>query len=101
MSTTQAINFSPVSLTPLINIHSRISPRIYEKNLKANISCQTPFKDERRSTYRRRRPRALGIIICKGLRGLRGAGEEIFDADDSVTHHLGLPDEPWLDFTAC
>ena len=53
-------------------------------------------KDERR-----RRPRALGIIICKGLRGLRGAGEEIFDADDSVTHHLGLPDEPWLDFTAC
>ncbi len=23
--------FSPVSLTPLINIHSRISPRIFEK----------------------------------------------------------------------
>jgi hypothetical protein len=55
--------FSPVSLTPLINIHLRISPRIfekfemvlmgysgargtliYEKNLKAKISCQTPFK---------------------------------------------------------
>ncbi len=56
--------FSPVSLTPLIKIHSRISPRIfskkfemillgysgaqgtliYEKNLKSKISCQTPFK---------------------------------------------------------
>jgi hypothetical protein len=58
--------FSPVSLTPLINIHSRISPRIfekirngpngiltdsgargtlfYEKNLMSKISCQTPFK---------------------------------------------------------
>ncbi len=54
--------FSPVSLTLLINIHSRISPRIFEKiqngpngilrgprdtdlwkNLKAKISCQTPF----------------------------------------------------------
>jgi hypothetical protein len=54
--------FSPVSLTPLINIHSRISPRIfekfemvlmgysgargtliYEKNLMSKISCQTPF----------------------------------------------------------
>jgi hypothetical protein len=52
-----------VLLTPLINIHSRISPRIfekfemvlmgysgalgtliYEKNLKAKISCQTPFQ---------------------------------------------------------
>jgi hypothetical protein len=53
--------FSPMSLTPLINIHSRISPRIfskkfemillgyswaqwtliYEKNLKSKISCQT------------------------------------------------------------
>ncbi len=42
MSTTTAINFSPVSLTPLnsfspvsltpvININSRISPRIFEK----------------------------------------------------------------------
>ncbi len=55
--------FSPVSLTPLINIHSRISPRIfekfemvlmgysgargtliYEKNLMSKISCQTPFQ---------------------------------------------------------
>ncbi len=54
--------FSPVLLTPLINIHSQISPRIfekiwnglngsgargtliYEKNLKVKISCQTPFK---------------------------------------------------------
>jgi hypothetical protein len=55
--------FSPVSLTPLINIHSRISPRIFEKirngpngilrgprdtdlwkNLKAKVSCQTPFR---------------------------------------------------------
>ncbi len=55
--------FSPVSLAPLINIHSRISPRIfkkiwngpngilrgpgtliYEKNLMSKISCQTPFK---------------------------------------------------------
>ncbi len=53
---------SPVSLTPLINIHSRISPRIFEKirngpkgilmgpgdtdswkNLKSKISCQTPL----------------------------------------------------------
>ncbi len=54
---------SPVSLTPLININSRISPRIFEKiwnghngilrgvgktdlwkkNLKPKISCQTPF----------------------------------------------------------
>ncbi len=52
-----------MSLTPLTNIHSRISPRIfekirndpneiligpgtliYEKNLKSKISCQTPFK---------------------------------------------------------
>ncbi len=51
-----------MSLTPLTNIHSRISPRIfekirndsneilrgqgtliYEKNLKSKISCQTPF----------------------------------------------------------
>ncbi len=72
MSLTPAINFSPVSLTPLnslsttpaINIHSRISPRIFEKfetapteylgawgtridekNLKSKISCQTPFND--------------------------------------------------------
>jgi hypothetical protein len=55
--------FLPVSLTPLINIQSRISPRIfekirngpngilgargtliYEKKLKSKISCQTPFK---------------------------------------------------------
>jgi hypothetical protein len=55
--------FSPVLLTLLINIHSRLSPRIFEKfqngpngilrgprdtdlwkNLKAKISCQTPFK---------------------------------------------------------
>jgi hypothetical protein len=54
--------FSPVLVTPLINIHSRISPRIfekfemvlmgysgargtliYEKNLMSKISCQTPF----------------------------------------------------------
>jgi hypothetical protein len=54
-----------VSLTPLTNIHSQISPRIfekirndpsenseargtliYEKNLKSKISCQTPFKQE-------------------------------------------------------
>jgi hypothetical protein len=53
---------SPVSLTPLINIHSQISPRIfekfemvlmgysgvrgkliYEKTLKLKISCQAPF----------------------------------------------------------
>jgi hypothetical protein len=52
-----------VSLTPLINIHSRVSPRIskkfemvlmgysgargtliYEKNLISKISCQTLFK---------------------------------------------------------
>jgi hypothetical protein len=52
-----------VSLTPEINIHSRISPRIFEKipngpqrilmgpgtlihekNRKSKISCQTPFK---------------------------------------------------------
>jgi hypothetical protein len=51
-----------VSLTLLINIHLRISPRskkfkmvlmgysgargtlIYEKNLMLKISCQTPFK---------------------------------------------------------
>ena len=60
-----AINFSPVSLTPLnsLNIHSRIYPRIskkfktapmeylgawgtliHEKKLKSKISCQTPFK---------------------------------------------------------
>ncbi len=32
MSLTPAINFSPVSLTPLNNIHSRLSPRIFEKN---------------------------------------------------------------------
>jgi hypothetical protein len=57
------LSFSPVSLTPLINIHSQISPRIcekirndpngiliaggtliYEKNLMSKISCQTPFK---------------------------------------------------------
>ncbi len=74
VSTTPALIFSPVSLTPLnslspvsttlaINIHSRISPRIFEKiqndpngilgglgytdswkNLKSKISCQTPFK---------------------------------------------------------
>jgi hypothetical protein len=56
--------FLPVSLTPLINIHSRISPRtfekiqngpngilrgpgtlIYETNLMTKISCQTPFKE--------------------------------------------------------
>jgi hypothetical protein len=55
--------FSPVSLALLINIHLRISPRIfeklemvlmgysgargtliYEKNLMSKISCQTPFK---------------------------------------------------------
>jgi hypothetical protein len=57
--------FSPVSLTRLINIHSRISPRLFEKknsklvlmgcsgargtliygkNLMSKISCQTPFK---------------------------------------------------------
>jgi hypothetical protein len=55
--------FSPVSLTPLTNIHLRLSPRIfekirndpigyseargtliYEKKLKSKISCQTPFK---------------------------------------------------------
>jgi hypothetical protein len=57
--------FSPVSMTPLINIHSRIQylrefskkfemvlmgysgargTLIYEKNLKSKISCQTPFK---------------------------------------------------------
>jgi hypothetical protein len=54
----------PVVLTPVIDIHSRISPRIskkfetapkeylgawgkmiYEKNLKSKNSCQTPFKD--------------------------------------------------------
>ncbi len=56
-------SFLAVSLTPLINIYSRISPRIfgkiwngpngilrgpvytdYEKNLMSKISCQTPFK---------------------------------------------------------
>jgi hypothetical protein len=61
--------FSPVSLTPLINIHSRISPRfskkfemvlmgysgargtlIYENNPMSKISCQTPFK-QRVGTY--------------------------------------------------
>ncbi len=55
-----------VSLTPVTNIHSRISPRIFEKNrngpkgilgawetmiheknLKSKISCQTPFKSRR------------------------------------------------------
>ena len=54
--------FLPVSLTPLMNIHSQISLRIfekiwngpngilrargtliYEKNLMSKISCQTPF----------------------------------------------------------
>ncbi len=74
VSTTPAINFPPVSLTPLnsfspvsltlvININSRISPRIFEKfktapmeylrawgtlihekKLRSKISCQTPFK---------------------------------------------------------
>ncbi len=54
----QLNSLSPVSLTPVININSRISPRIfekiqkglgawgtliYEKNLKSKISCQTPF----------------------------------------------------------
>ena len=56
-------HLSPVSLTPVINIHSRLSPRIfekirisiaysealgtmiYEKNLMSKISCQTPFTD--------------------------------------------------------
>ncbi len=53
-------HLSLVSLTPLINIHLRLSPRIfekirndpngilraliYEKNLKSKILCQTPFK---------------------------------------------------------
>jgi hypothetical protein len=55
-------HLSPVLLTPLINIHSRLSPQIlkkfetipmgysgalgtlnYEKNLKSKISCQTPL----------------------------------------------------------
>ncbi len=56
-------NLSPVSSTPQINIHSRIYPRIFQKNrngpngilrgpgktdskiLKLKISYQTPFKD--------------------------------------------------------
>jgi hypothetical protein len=56
-------SLSPVALTPVIDIHSRISPQIsekfetapkeylgawgkmiYEKNLKSKNSCQTPFK---------------------------------------------------------
>ncbi len=56
---------SPVSLTPLNNVHSRLSPRIFEKNrndpngilrgqgdtdlqekLRSKISCQTPFNND-------------------------------------------------------
>jgi hypothetical protein len=62
-----AENLSPVSLTRLINIHSWLSRRIYEKSrndpngllrgpgdtdswkkkLRSKISCQTPFKQDR------------------------------------------------------
>ncbi len=63
VSLTPLNSLLPVSLTPAINIHSRISPRIFEKiqngpngilgglgdtdsgkNLKTKISCQAPFK---------------------------------------------------------
>jgi hypothetical protein len=81
MSTTPAKNLSlvmltppnslsPVSLAPLINIHSRLSRRIFEmilmdysgargtliheKKLRSKISCQTPFnKLHRTKLYRR------------------------------------------------
>ncbi len=63
MSLTPSNSLSPVLLTPLINIHSRLSWRIFEKSrndpnvllrgpgdtdswkkLRSKISCQTPFK---------------------------------------------------------
>ncbi len=62
VSLTPLNSLSPVSLTPVININSRISPRIFEKapmeylgawgtlihekNLKSKISFQTPFKEK-------------------------------------------------------
>ncbi len=64
VSLTPVNSLSPVSLTLVINIHSRMSPRIFkknqngpmeylgargamihEKNLKSKISCQTPFNN--------------------------------------------------------
>ncbi len=64
VSLTLLNSLSPVSLTPLINIHSRISLQIFQKiqngpigvlgggpgdtdsckNMRSKISCQTPFK---------------------------------------------------------
>jgi hypothetical protein len=60
LSTTPAINLSPVSLTPLNREYLRAFSKkfktapmeylgawgtlIHEKNLKSKISCQTPFK---------------------------------------------------------
>jgi hypothetical protein len=62
VSLTPLNSFSPVLLTPVININSRISPRIFEKiqtapmeylgawgtlihekKLTSKISCQTPY----------------------------------------------------------
>ncbi len=69
MSTTPVNNLLPMSLTPVINVNSVISPRIFEKirngpkgillgpgdtdswkNLKSKISCQTPFKKKSRTS---------------------------------------------------
>ncbi len=77
---TQPNSLSPVSLSSLINIHSRLSPQIFEKSsndpngilrgsgdidswkkLKSKISCQTSFKCLTKALFYYRKTYAL---IC-------------------------------------